>query len=89
MGHIIASVAGHFSTEFDLNQVRDFFADKDVGAGKLVLRQTLEQIQVYLQNCKFQYLMFYQKVNIEFRRHSEAGVVAWLDQHFPPSPIAT
>ena len=46
MGHIIASVAGHFSTEFDLNQVRDFFADKDVGAGKLVLRQTLEQIQV-------------------------------------------
>ena len=46
MGHIIASVAGHFSTEFDLNQVRNFFADKDVGAGKLVLRQTLEQIQV-------------------------------------------
>ena len=49
MGHIIASVAGHFSTEFDLNQVRNFFADKDVGAGKLVLRQTLEQIQVKLQ----------------------------------------
>ena len=49
MGHIIASVAGHFSTEFDLNQVRNFFADKDVGAGKLVLRQTLEQIQVQLQ----------------------------------------
>ena len=48
MGHIIASVAGHFSTEFDLNQVRDFFANKDVGAGKLVLRQTLEQIQVQL-----------------------------------------
>ena len=46
MGHIIASVAGHFSTEFDLNQVANFFADKDVGAGKLVLRQTLEQIQV-------------------------------------------
>ena len=46
MGHIIASVAGHFSTEFDLSQVRNFFADKDVGAGKLVLRQTLEQIQV-------------------------------------------
>ena len=49
MGHIIASMAGHFSTEFDLNQVRNFFADKDVGAGKLVLRQTLEQIQVQLQ----------------------------------------
>ena len=49
MGHIIASVAGHFSTEFDLSQVRNFFADKDVGAGKLVLRQTLEQIQVQLQ----------------------------------------
>ena len=40
-------------------------------------------------NCRFKYFLFHQKVNIEFRRHSEAGVVAWLDQHFPPSPIAT
>jgi len=72
MGHIIASVASHFSTQFDMEQVRNFFADKDVGAGKLVLRQTLEQIQV----------------NIEFRRQSEKGVVSWLDQHFPPSTPA-
>ena len=25
------------------------------------------------------------QVNIEFRRQSEKGVIAWLDHHFPPS----
>ena len=88
MGHIIASVATHFSTQFDLDQVRAFFADKDVGAGKLVVKQTLEQIQVvrstlFLETPKNG--RFLKKVNIEFRRQSEKGVDAWLDQHYPPS----
>ena len=46
MGHIIKAVPCHFSTEFDYSQVQAFFAGRDVGAGKLVLRQTLEEIQV-------------------------------------------
>ena len=101
MGHIIASVASHFSTQFDFDQVQAFFADKDVGAGKLVLRQTLEQIQVQftfsnIADFPFNLLQFplkkvniahflLKKVNIEFRRQSEKGVDAWLDHHFPPA----
>jgi hypothetical protein len=46
MGHIIRGVTCHFSTQFDYGQVKAFFAGKDVGAGRLVLQQTLEQIQV-------------------------------------------
>merc|ERR1711983_479568 len=55
MGSIIKSVVGHFSTQFDYSQVKNFFQDKDVGAGELALRQTLEKIQIH----------------IEFRKHYE------------------
>lgn len=69
MGHIIHTVTGHFSSQFDFEQVRSFFVGRDVGAGKLVLRQSLEKMQV----------------NIEFRRRSEAGIISWLDSKFSNS----
>jgi len=64
MGHIIKSVTGHFSTQFDYSQVRTFFEDKDVGAGKLALRQTLEDIQI----------------SIEFRKTCERKIIEWLEE---------
>ena len=62
MGHIIKSVVGHFSTEFDFSQAQQFFANRDVGAGSLALKQTLEEIQI----------------NIEFRRKYEKKISDWL-----------
>jgi len=66
MGNIIHTVTSHFSSHFDYQQVKTFFAGRDVGAGKLVLKQSLEKMQV----------------NIEFRRRSEAGIISWLDSKF-------
>jgi len=62
MGHIIKSVTKHFSTDFEYQQVQNFFSTRDVGAGKLALRQSLEEI----------------KLNIEFRRKYEDEIFAWL-----------
>jgi len=64
MGHIIKSVTAQFSTQFDLDQVRLFFKDRDVGAGELALRQSLEQIQI----------------NIEFRKRFQSQIILWLDK---------
>jgi len=66
MGNIIHTVTAHFSSQFDFEQVQSFFTGRDVGAGKLVLKQSLEKMQV----------------NIEFRRRSEEGVISWLDSKF-------
>merc|ERR1711874_435378 len=65
MGNIIKSVTGHFSTQFDYNQVKDFFEPKDVGAGRRALDQTLEEIQI----------------NIEFRRRYEENISDWLQDY--------
>jgi len=65
MGGIIKSVVGKFSTEFDYSQVRSFFSSKDVGAGELALKQTLEEIQI----------------NIEFRKKYEQKISEWLDEN--------
>jgi len=65
MGGIIKSVVGKFSTEFDYSQVRSFFSSKDVGAGQLALKQTLEEIQI----------------NIEFRKKYEKKISEWLENN--------
>ena len=44
--------------------MRTFFEDKDVGAGKLALRQTLEDIQI----------------SIEFRKTCERKIIEWLEE---------
>ena len=44
--------------------MKQFFGDKDVGAGKLALRQTLEEIQV----------------SIEFRKKCENKIIMWLEE---------
>jgi len=67
MGNIIKSVTSHFSTEFDLNQVRQFFQDREVGAGARALKQSLEQIQI----------------NIQFRKKFETQIISWLEKEFP------
>ena len=83
MGNIIKSVTSHFSTEFDLNQVktavfswrwflhlfqvRQFFKGREVGAGALALKQSLEQIQI----------------NIQFRKNFETQIISWLEKEFP------
>ena len=46
-------------------QVRSFFSSKDVGAGELALKQTLEEIQI----------------NIEFRKKYEQKISEWLDEN--------
>ena len=44
--------------------MKQFFDGKDVGAGELALKQSLEQIQI----------------NIEFRRKYETEISEWLKQ---------
>ena len=48
-------------------QVKQFFKDRDVGAGELALRQSLEQIQI----------------NIEFRKRFQSQIILWLDKEMP------
>lgn len=71
MGHIIKSITRHFSTQFDYVQVKHFFSDKDVGAGKLALRQTMEEIQV----------------SIEFRKRCEQQIIMWLQEKLPNDSV--
>ena len=51
-------------SSFDF-QVRSFFSSKDVGAGQLALKQTLEEIQM----------------NIEFRKKYEKKISEWLENN--------
>lgn len=62
MGSIIKAVTAFFSTQFDYDQVSDFFDGRDVGAGKLSLEQALETIQIH----------------IHFREQCEAKILGWV-----------
>jgi len=67
MGAIIKGVTGQFSTQFEYDQVKSFFAHRDVGAGKRSLEQSLEKIEI----------------NLLFRQKFEAKIFSWLDEKFP------
>lgn len=67
MGAIIKGVTGHFSTQFDYDQVKSFFGNRNVGAGKRSLEQSLETIEI----------------NVLFRQKFEAKIFGWLGEKFP------
>jgi len=66
MGAIIKGVTARFSTSFDLHQVEDFFANRNVGAGDLALKQSIETI----------------KVNVKFRESVEKSIINWINAHY-------
>ncbi len=68
MGTIIESTTAHFSTEFDLLQVKDFFKPRrgQVGSGRRKLDQSLEHI----------------KINIAWRANHEEDVKEWIRNKF-------
>ena len=57
---------GHFSNNFDYDQVRDFFTGKKVGSGKRALEQSMEQILI----------------NIYWRQNSEETIRNWIKEKF-------
>lgn len=61
MGSIIESVIGHFSNEFDYEQVKDFFTGRKVGSGKRALEQSMEKILI----------------NIHWRKNAEDYIKFW------------
>ncbi|XP_059093631.1 endoplasmic reticulum aminopeptidase 1-like isoform X1 [Tigriopus californicus] len=64
IGSIIESTTSHFSTEFDYEQVQDFFIPRrtHIGSGQRALDQSEEQIQI----------------NIEWRRDHEEEIRRWM-----------
>jgi len=64
LGAIIKGVIGGFSTQFDIEQVEEFFSSRALGAGERALLQAKEHI----------------KVNIMFRESSEKSIVDWINQ---------
>jgi len=66
MGAIIKGVTARFSTNFDLEQVQNFFANRSVGAGDLALQQSIETI----------------KVNVRFRKNVEKSITGWINSYF-------
>eukprot|EP00095_Tigriopus_kingsejongensis_P000725 snap_masked-scaffold338_size202645-processed-gene-1.10 protein:Tk00725 transcript:snap_masked-scaffold338_size202645-processed-gene-1.10-mRNA-1 annotation:"endoplasmic reticulum aminopeptidase 1" len=64
MGSIIESTTSHFSTEFDYEQVQEFFLPRrnHIGSGQRALDQSEEQI----------------RINIEWRKDNEADIRRWM-----------
>lgn len=49
LGNSMKATAIKFSTEFDLKEVKDFFADKEIGLNKRKLDEILEVIEIHIQ----------------------------------------
>lgn len=64
IGHIIKAATSTFSTQFDLDQVKSFFKNRQVGAGAQALKQTIEVIQI----------------NINFRKQNEKNIIDWIQE---------
>ncbi|XP_071098659.1 endoplasmic reticulum aminopeptidase 1-like isoform X1 [Haliotis cracherodii] len=65
MSRLIKGVASHFSTQFDYDEVKAFFAKRDAGSGTRAVKQSLEKIQM----------------NIDWLERNEAEVTDWLNKH--------
>lgn len=59
---IISETTCYFASEFEYNEVKNFFMHVNVGSGVLSVHQTLEKIQS----------------NIYWKKHIERKVVEWL-----------
>ncbi|XP_024220191.2 endoplasmic reticulum aminopeptidase 1 isoform X1 [Halyomorpha halys] len=66
MGSLISSVTSHFSTQYDYNEVFDFFHHIDVGSGSRSLDQSLETILL----------------NIHWVQKNEEPLYSWLSKYF-------
>lgn len=62
MDEIISETTCYFSTEFEYNEVKRFFANVKVGSGVQSVHQTLEKIQS----------------NIYWKKNIEQKVIEWL-----------
>ncbi|KPM02452.1 aminopeptidase-like protein 1 [Sarcoptes scabiei] len=61
---IVSETTWHFSTEFELNEVRKFFDSVQIGSGKQALRQSLEKI----------------RANIFWKRNIQPQLIDWLER---------
>ncbi|CAG7629470.1 unnamed protein product [Allacma fusca] len=65
MGSLITAVVAHFSSEFDYEEVSNYFGGLDVGSGTRALNQSLETI----------------RLNIRWLQNNEKTVEDWLRRH--------
>jgi aminopeptidase N len=65
MGSLITAVVAHFSSEFDYEEVSNYFSGLDVGSGARALNQSLETI----------------RLNIRWLQNNEKTIEEWLRRH--------
>ena len=82
MGDVISSVTGHFSDSRDLENMQEFFKDRDAGAGNPVLLQTIETVQVGVPTFFAGLNFSFAQVNVQFRKKHAESITAWLKANF-------
>ncbi|XP_049864292.1 endoplasmic reticulum aminopeptidase 1-like isoform X3 [Schistocerca gregaria] len=65
LGSLISAVTSHFATEYDYQEVSQFFSDMNVGSGSRSLMQSLETIQL----------------NIHWVKNNEDDIYSWLKNY--------